>query len=122
MPSAKLRHIVIGDATHPDCPFCKLAAEASAVPSRAHAAVPTREPHPAECPCRFCQPTKAWAVIAPWKPWEEEIFDIGFGQADGSIKVTASYRVEHDGALTWLTPDGRAPKEMRARSRKATRS
>jgi len=59
--------------------------------------------HPAECPCRFCKPKSSVYVFAPLQPWEDEVIDVAVGQADGSLKITGSYRVERDGSMTWLT-------------------
>jgi hypothetical protein len=108
MPRVKVRHVVIGDSTHPDCPLCEREASAKSGQERA---TPTTKPHPPDCPCRFCAPASSY-VLAPLQPWEDEIIDIAVGQADGSLKTTASYRVERDGSMTWLTPDGRPPKSF----------
>jgi hypothetical protein len=101
----KVHHIVFGAPTHPDCPLCKLDDAAADV-------VMSHAPHPPECPCRFCKPTTSMYVLAPLQPWEDEIIDIAVGQEDGSLKITASYRVERDRSITWLTPDGRPPKDF----------
>jgi hypothetical protein len=95
----KYRHIVIGDP-HPDCPLCQLQAAGESPEDAGAASVET---HPAECPCRFCRPATSPYVAVPLKPWEDEIIDVAVGQDDGSLRVTASYRVERDGSMTWLT-------------------
>lgn len=119
MSAGKVHHFVIGDPTHPDCPLCKQAAaepraHAPAVRATKQNAVRTRERHPDRCSCRFCRPMGAAYIFTPLQPWEDEIVDVVVEQADGSLRVTASYRVERDASITWLTPDGRAPKSMRS--------
>lgn len=114
MRRRNLRHVVIGVPNHPDCPLCQLEADAGANDaSEDHAA--SIATHPADCPCRFCAPTISPFAIAPLAPMEDEVIDIAVGQADGSLKISGSYRVERDGSMTWLTPDGRPPKHMLSR-------
>lgn len=59
--------------------------------------------------CSACSDEDHGAAGVPCDDDEEDIFDIHRVGEDGQVVLHASYRVDRDGNVHWLTPDGKAP-------------